>query len=148
MCTWSYTVYTSSYGRYILRDGDGCLLKLACYTLLCCNSSMVGVHRTRYTLYHHGMLGLFTSYCFLVFGEDRWQVPMGQLRNFICIMVHQTWDKGLIVFPDRVLRTLTSIQIPDFNGLGIGLFSITLHSFLQGEKLLTWNLDWGDQTPN
>jgi len=35
---------------------------------------------------------------FLVFGEDRWQVPMGQLRNFICIMVHQTWDKGLIVF--------------------------------------------------
>mgnify|MGYP007072015642 FL=1 len=91
---------------------------------------------------------LFTSYCFLVFGEDRWQVPMGQLRNFICIMVHQTWDKGLIVFPDRVLRTLTSIQIPDFNGLGIGLFSITLHSFLQGEKLLTWNLDWGDQTPN
>jgi hypothetical protein len=85
---------------------------------------------------------------FLVFGEDRWQVPMGQLRNFICIMVHQTWDKGLMVFPDRVLRTLTSIQIPDFNGLGIGLFSITLHSFLQGEKLLTWNLDWGDQTPN
>ena len=95
------------------------------------------------------MLGLLTS--FIVFsclvktgGKFLW----GSCETSSSSLVHQTWDKGLIVFPDRVLRTLTSIQIPDFNGLGIGLFSITLHSFLQGEKLLTWNLDWGDQTPN
>ena len=119
VCTWLYTLYTPSYGRYIFGDGKGCLLILV--TLRPPRLQQLGGGGSSNSVYavlswHAGCIYLFIV--FLVFGEARWQVPMGQLRNFIFIIsVHQTWDKGLIVFPDRVLRTLTSIQIPaaDFN---------------------------------
>ena len=111
----------------------------------------------------------FTSfYCFLLFGGDRWQLLMGQLRNSIVIYGASTTRQCLNVLPDRALQsrsdcdfdsTRTAVariglqcQIPDFNGLGLRLFSITLHVFLQVLRrflrdvgLLT---DWGDQTPN
>ena len=57
-------------------------------------------------LLHHGMLCLlYLTLCFLLFGGDRWQLLMGQLRNSIVIYGASTTRQCLNALPDMALQS-------------------------------------------
>ena len=78
---------------------------------------------------------------FLVFGEDRWQVPMGQLRNFIFIIwciKHETrvWLYFLIGFFELWLRF--GSQTATVWGLGFSASPCTHFCKLRSSLRGTW----------